>query len=258
MALPTHDGAAEVVEPGKDPFDLPTPAISPQRTAVLCWRPDAVGAMWGDQFDALLSESAIKRIAVVGKIPDKSLGSSHSDGLSEGIFDKGDFMWRSRSRVDGEWKTRSICNHHELRTFAPLGFSDFRAPFLATLKDPSMKHSDRSMPPRSSKSLASASMTERSTPSPTHRWNRRWQVWYGGKRSGRSDQGAPVRSTQRMPFMTWRLSFHGRPRPSARRGSTGINGSSTTHCSSVNSSALLIPCAPRFQCTWNHSVTHYL
>lgn len=168
MALPANNGAAKVVEPGKEAFNLPTPAVAPQRAAVLCNRFDAIGSVRRDQFDTLLSERLIERIAVVGKIPDKSLGSSHGDGLSEGIFNKGDFMWRSRSRVHGEWKTRSVCNNHELRAFAPLGLSDFGAPFLATLKDPSMKHSDSSIPPRSSKSLASASITDRSTPSPTH------------------------------------------------------------------------------------------
>jgi hypothetical protein len=33
---------------------------------------------------------------------------------------------------------------HELRTFAPLGLSDFAAPFLATMNVPSIKHSDKS------------------------------------------------------------------------------------------------------------------
>ena len=50
-------------------------------------------------------------------------------------------MWRSRSRVHGEWKTCSVRNSHELRTLAPLGLSHCAAPFFATTKVPSMKHS---------------------------------------------------------------------------------------------------------------------
>ena len=73
-----------------------------------------------DQRNALSRKALIERITVVGTIPDKSLGSSQREGLSEGSFDKGDLMWRSRSRVHGEWKTRSVCNNHELRTLPRL------------------------------------------------------------------------------------------------------------------------------------------
>jgi hypothetical protein len=88
-------------------------------------------------------------------------------------LDKGDFMRASRIRVQGEWKTRSVCNNHELRTFAPLGLSHFCAPFFATTNVPSMKHSERFMAPRSSRSRASVSRIFRNTPDLTHLLNRR-------------------------------------------------------------------------------------
>lgn len=50
------------------------------------------------------------------------------------------------------------------------------------------------------------------------------EVGYGGYRSGRSCQGAPVRA-----------SIHGRPPPSARRGVTGIKAANSCHCASVRS-----------------------
>jgi hypothetical protein len=43
----------------------------------------------------------------------------------------------------------SISNGHDFDALAPLGFADRSAPFLAALKLPSMKHSERSNPPRS-------------------------------------------------------------------------------------------------------------
>lgn len=52
----------------------------------------------------------------------------------ESWFDKGDFMWASRSRVDGDRKTSAVCHCHELRTLAPLGFSNTGAPVFATTK----------------------------------------------------------------------------------------------------------------------------
>jgi hypothetical protein len=110
------------------------------------------------------------------------------------------------------------------------------------VKVPSIKHSERSIPPRSSKSLANASSIVLKTPAFTQREKRRKQVEPEGKRSGRSAQAAPVRSTQRMPFSTARSEWvSGRPRPSARRTCFGIRGSRTAHCSSVNCSALLMP-----------------
>jgi len=152
-------------------------------------------------------------------------------------------MRRSRRCVNGERKTSAVCNCHELRTFAPLGLSHSEPPFLATTNIPSIKHSLRSSSPRSRRSSASASRTARKTPSRTHCWNRRWQVWYGGNRSGKSSQRAPLLRTQRMPFITSRLSFQGLPRPSSRRGGSEISGAMIAHCSSDNSSRRAIALA---------------
>ena len=78
-------------------------------------------------------------------------------------------------------------------------------------------------------------------PERTHCCNRRWQVWNEGYRSGRSAQGAPVLNTHRMPFMTERRLFQGRPRPSGRVLGFGISGSRIFHCSSFKSRAWHIP-----------------
>lgn len=241
-AIPAGDDALVFVQPGEQTLDLPAPPVPAQWTAVLSGGSGTVAAMRRDQFNALGSEFLIERITVVGTIPDKSSGSSHGEGFSERRLDKGDFMWRSRSRVHGEWKTSSVCNNHELRTLAPLGLSNFEPPFFATVKVPSMKHSERSMPPRSSRSRATASNSFLSTPAFTQREKRRKQVEPEGKRSGKSAQAAPVRSTQRMPFRTARSEcICGRPRPSSRRTCFGIRGSRITHCSSLSCSALLMP-----------------
>mgnify|MGYP003347371351 CR=1 FL=1 len=241
-AIPAGDDALELVQPSEQALDLPASPIASQRSAVLGCRASAVAAMGRDQFNAFGREFLIERITVVGTIPNKSSGSSHGEGFSERRLDKGDFMWRSRSRVHGEWKTSSVCNNHELRTLAPLGLSNFEPPFFATVKVPSMKHSERSMPPRSSRSRASASNSFLSTPARTQREKRRKQVEPEGKRTGRSAQAAPVRSTQRMPFSTARSEcISGRPRPSWRRTCFGIRGSRIAHCSSVSCSALLMP-----------------
>lgn len=56
----------------------------------------------------------------------------------------------------------AVCHCHDLRTFAPLGFSHPLAPFLAMTKVPSMKHSVKSRLPRSCRSFTNALNDDRS------------------------------------------------------------------------------------------------
>src|SRR6478672_12683342 len=229
-AIPAGDDALEGVEPGKSALDLPSPFISPQRSAILRRRFLAIALMRRNHLNALCGKCCIERIAVIGKIPDKSFGSSQGEGFSEGSFDKGDFMRASRRRVHGEWKTMSVCNNHELRTLAPLGLSHFGSPFFATTKVPSIKHSDKSMCPTSSRWRARVSSICRITPASTHRLKRRKQVEPDGKRSGKSAHAAPVRKTHKIPLSTARSSCNcGLPRPSARRAVKGMRGASIAH-----------------------------
>ncbi len=238
-SIPSGQRTLVFVQPREQALDLPPSAISPECAGILRYGFDAIALVWCDQFNALGCKSLIERITVVGTIPDKSSGSSHGEGFIESNLNKGDFMWRSRSRVHGEWKTCRVRNNHEFCTFAPLGFSHCEAPFFATTKVPSIKHSERLILPRSSRSRAKASTIARNTPWRTQRLKRRKQVEPEGNRSGRSAQHAPVRSTQRMPFNTARsLCIGGLPRPSARGSTFGIKGSRIAHCSSVSSSRL--------------------
>jgi hypothetical protein len=110
---------------------------------------------------------------------------------------------------------------------------------------PSIKHSDKSMSPRVSRSCANASSRRRSVPSLTHRLKRRKQVAYEGYRSGRSAHAAPVRNIHNTPSMTARSSCSiGLPLPSIRRFGGGINGPRTAHCSSVRNCRLDISDLP--------------
>jgi hypothetical protein len=164
-------------------------------------------------------------------------------------------MWRSRRNVYGERKTRAVCHCHELRPLAPLGFSDTGAPFFATTKVASMKHSSKLNLPRSSRSLASASSIPRNLPERTHSWSRRWQVWYGGNFSGISFHRAPVRRTHKIPLTISRFDRRGRPLPSARTFCLGMRDSIYVHCISVNSSRGVIVCK-RYMTLWQ-STSHF-
>jgi hypothetical protein len=107
------------------------------------------------------------------------------------------------------------------------------APFFAMTKEPSMKHSVKSSPPRSFTSSTSVRRISSNTPKPTHSWKHWWQVWYDGYRSGISFHWAPVCIIHKMPFGICRSSILGRPRLSARTGGLGIKGCTIAHYSSV-------------------------
>ena len=230
--------AAEVLQPSKQPLNLPSALVPPEHSPVLRRRLYSIRLVRSYHLYALLFKLLVQRVAVVCPVTYESLWLLIGKNFSESFFDKSDFMRRSRRRVYGDRKTVAVCHRHELRTFAPLGLSHCASPFLATTNVPSMKHSDTSKSPRSLRSAARASSMRRRVPSRTHCWNLRWQVWYGGNLSGKSCHLAPLRKIQRMPLSTSRLSLHGLPRPSSRRGGGGISCSITAHCSSVNSSRL--------------------
>jgi hypothetical protein len=238
--IKTHRYATEVLQPRKQPLNLPPPLVSPEYSPILCRGFYSIRLVRRDHLDALLPKLLIQRIRVIRSVAYESLWLFIGKNFSDSFSDKSDLMRRSRRRVYGERKTIAVCHRHELRTFAPLGLSHSEAPFLATTNVPSIKHSDRSRSPRCLRSAARASSTLRSVPSRTHCWNLRWQVWYGGNLSGKSCHRAPERRIQRIPFSTSRVSFQGLPRPSSRRGGGGIRGSMIAHCSSVNSSRLAI------------------
>lgn len=239
MKVEPRSNPPELLQPRKQPLDLPSSPVAAQRPAILRRRFLPVRLVRRDHLYALRSQLLVQWVRVISFVPNQSFGLLRCETLNESFSDKGDFMRRSRRRVDGEWKTRRVCHCHELRAFAPLGLSHFCAPFFATMNVPSMKHSERSISPLARKSSASASSTLRNVPSRDHCWKRRWQVWYGGNLTGKSCHRAPLLRIQSTPFITSRVSFQGRPRPSSRRGGSGISGPIIAHCSSVSSSPRL-------------------
>ncbi len=236
MVFVTNHNSTKVLQPGKQPFNLPASFISAKFSPVLCFGSLAIRLMRRNQLDtAISSQLIIKRVRIIRLIANQTLRLRVGKSLKQSFSDKSDFMRRSRIGVDGDRKTKAVCHCHELRAFAPLGFSNFAAPFFATINVPSIKHSEMSSLPRNRKSSAKVSNTRLSLPFPTHSWKRRWQVWYGGNRSGKSHHRAPERNIQSTPFSTSRSDLRGLPRVVTTEGLSN-NGSIKDHCSSVNSS----------------------
>ena len=70
FAVPTHDQATEVLQPGKGPFYRPSSSVTPQFAAVVVSTFLVVLAIRADQFDPASGQSLPQRIAVVVLVGD--------------------------------------------------------------------------------------------------------------------------------------------------------------------------------------------
>jgi hypothetical protein len=234
MIFPSGDESAEVMHPCEEPLHFPSPAISPQLASILSLSP-ATSTVGGNHLDVVFGgEPLVERVRVVGFVSDEPDGELIEEACGENIFHK--LALGRRSAVDryGERKTVISGDSDDFRTLAAPGGADSEAPFLALAKVASTNASSRFSLPCSCSRAASSLSASSNFPLRTHCWNRRWQVWNGGYLSGNSRHCAPVPSTHSTPFSTARVSCHGRPRLSARRGPRKT-GSTINHCSSVNS-----------------------
>ena len=241
MIFPSNHKPPEVIQPGKKTLDLPATHVAPQLAAILSGRLFPVHLMWGDHLNtAFFSKPLIKLIAVVGLITDNLIRRIRRKTAVHRGFNQPHFVGRSAFNVSGDRKTRYVCDRHDLGTLAALCLADSKTPFFAGTKLPSMNASRISMPPRSYRSSTNSVAMRLKTPSLTHCWKRRWHVWYGGYRAGRSFQGAPVRNIHKTPFNTSRGSRPRRPLGSFFLAKDAIIGSIRFHCWSVSSILILL------------------
>ena len=134
MVLPADDQATKVMQPGKESFHSPTPAVTPQRTAILRGFP-ALPAMRCDHLDTVaVGQVLVQAIAVVGFVADQPRWEGVEEAVPEDAFDELALMRRSAFDTDGEWKTVIIGESDDFRPFAALGGPDREAPFFAPVK----------------------------------------------------------------------------------------------------------------------------
>jgi len=165
--IPYHD-PPEIVEPGEEAFHLPSSPVSPERPPILCLGPFPPALMRRDHFDAQAGQRLVQAIAVIGLVADEPFGQPEEKTAPEGSLDQFHFMRRSTFHVSGDRKTRSVCNGHDLRAFAPLRLAHSGAPFFAGAKVPSIKASRMPMPPRSRRYSAKAKRISSKAPARTH------------------------------------------------------------------------------------------
>jgi hypothetical protein len=237
MTLVPCDQAAEILQPGEEALDLPASLVATKATAILASAPSSAVSLdvRRDETNTSFEQYRVEWIAVVRLVADERMRQFFYESFFDDFFDELRFVGRSASNADGDRKTRAVCNCHDLGPFAALRFPDAGPPFFAPAKVASMNVSERSSFPRMCRCSARARRIALSVPRRCQSWNRRWQVWCGGYRGGRSCQGAPVRRIHRMPLSTARASRGGLPRLPGRARIVGSKGSMIDHCSSVRS-----------------------
>ncbi len=212
MIFITNHQATVVLEPGKQPLHFPPFSKSPQGTTVLRSGLSSIAFMRRNQIDApFFGQLLIQCIAVIRSVANHFFRNMLQKTRIQRSLDQRHFMRTSAGCVNGDRKTKSVCEAHNFGTFSLFGFAHSIAPFFAGANVPSINPSLRSMPPRSFKSWANAVRILVKTPDSVHSWKRRWQVLFGGYRSGKSAHWAPVRRIHRMPLRTERKSCGGRP-----------------------------------------------
>lgn len=212
MVFPSVHQPPKRVQPGEEALHAPSPAVAPQRTAILR-RPFPSANVGRDQLDSvLLPEALVEPVRVVRLVADEVLGEFVKKALPQDFFDQLGFVRRSALHRYGERKTVTSGDSDDLRALPTLGRPDGKAPFFALLNEASMKASLKSSLPSACRCCASRRSARSSLPVRTHCWKRRWQVWNRGYLEGSSRHCAPVPNTHNTPFSTARVSCHGRPR----------------------------------------------
>src|SRR5580704_14991958 len=268
-AVVAHHQTSEVSQPAVGAFHDPSPLVTPQGSAVLGCRPNAILLVRADQSDPTPLQALPQRIAVVRFVgnhahrllPGTAPGMTPSyPDRRERRFRELDFCRGGRVKVVSQRKTAAVDHHHPLRPLAPLGFSNSAAPFFAGAKLPSRNDSLHFNCWRSFNSLRNDRQMFNQTPRSSQSCSRRQHVEGCGNFSGRSCQRAPLRRIHKIPSSTRRFSIHGRP-PLRCLGGFGSKGAIFFHCASVSNgpdraigppSALLTLLISHFQ-KLNHS-----
>ena len=180
VVFPTDDQAAEVAQPGKESFHLPSALEASEAATVLGFRvgPSTVAMRRNHLGAKAFQQFRVQAITIVGFIANQSLRHLRDQPRLQGGRYEGVFSRASTFCPSGERKTMAVCNGHEFGALAALGLAHAAPPFLAGTNVPSTKHSVRSRPPRSRRSLAKANKTRSKTPERTQFWKRRCTVWY--------------------------------------------------------------------------------
>jgi hypothetical protein len=241
IVIPADNKAAKISQPRKRSLNFIATFITPYFAAIIILAALVIATIRTNQFNALASQTFTQRVAVIAPVGDQPLWifsrpatafAWHSD-IVQCFFEERDFVRGRRVQVVSQRNTLAVDHHHPLRSLAAFGLSDTFAPFFAGAKLPSVNASLQSNCPRWSSSERKARHALSQTSCCSQSLSLRQHVEGLGYCFGKSAQGAPVRSIQRMPSNTLRLLAQGLP-PRLDFLSFGSKDSILCHCVSVN------------------------
>jgi len=207
-----------------------------------------VRTLWDHGPNSVLPQPATDPGIAVSFVPGNAIRTSASPNTHRvhQSFELRRLVSLSAGDFGGKGQASAVSNQVQLaaesasRAAQSVVFGLLVAPFLpppaaarlARIAEPSTHQRSQSILPSASSRIWSRSRIASNKPSRCQRRKRSYTVCQGPYRSGKSRQGAPVRSTQRSAFTMVRWSFHGQPRCPLLDGSRSqIN----SHCSSVSS-----------------------
>ncbi len=239
---------SEILKPSKKPLNFPSASIWPQLSTILSFGLLSTSSMGCYQlYKTRLHQFLIKGFTVIGLITNQLVWSIRRQAAIDRLFNQFHFMRRGACDTNGDRKTRSVCDCHDLGPFATLCFADSKAdsktPFFAGTKLPSMNASLMSILPRSYRSSASADKISGKflvLSIPGNVDGRSGMADISKAYPGISFQGAPVRNIHNIPFITSLAGFNFRPRGSFLGVDRNIMGSIRIHCSFVSSILILL------------------
>ena len=172
MTLVAGHEPPEVLQPREQAFDLPPATVAPELAPVLlAVAPRA--AVGRDELDAARGQLGVELVAVVALVADQSRDLAPEEaGLERGVDQRGLGGIRTCDS-NGERKTSTVCDCHDLGAFPLAGESDSGAPFFAPAKVASMKASLKSYPPAAASSRARWWRIRASAPPRAQSWKRR-------------------------------------------------------------------------------------
>jgi hypothetical protein len=219
QSLIPYNQAAKIRDPRKGSFNFPPFLVSSELSSILllCLRP--VFSMLNNQINFQLAKPFTKWVAVICLVANQTYWAFFRAPAPltrhfyrfKRLFRKFDFRGRCRGKGTSDRNTLAVDHHHPLCSFAPFGRANKGPPFFAGAKLSSIKASCQSSAPFSSSIDKNFRHTSSHTPCSSHSFERLQHKDGLGYQSGRSCHLAPVRSTQRIPSKTARLSAGGRP-----------------------------------------------
>lgn len=242
----------EVLQPADGSFNFPSFAVSPEFSAILCWRFNTVAFVRSNQVDAAFEQTKAQRVTISCGVVDQLSGPTMNDPVCEQRLDEIDFMRTGTLDHVAARRTVAIDQQHDLGTFAAFGLAYAKAPFLADENVPSAMDSSRSISPCRSSLLTKRAHAFLNRPDSDHCFNRRQHVGCEGKWSGRSRQRAPVRRIHAMASKQSRQEARGRP-PSGDGGGSAKRSEIKPHWSSVSSNlgSILDPTLDSASAEWD-------